>query len=288
MLPTFVLLCLSICAVWITDVGGADACRVRLWQPLFIAFIASGLYFGQLTWPAVLALAAIWACAETSMQLRPGSVTTALTVATLLLALALAVHLLPGFNNPLIASDLRLGAHSPPITQYASLDKGAAGLVLVAYYCRRVEGRAEWPAVAGTGLAAGVATSFVVVGPVAALGFIAPDPKLPHFALMWVAINLLLTCVAEEAFFRGVVQERLMRVFERSAHWRWVPLAVSSVLFGLVHAGGGIALIVGATLAGVGYGAAYGQTRRIEAAVLAHFTLNAVHFFGFTYPYAVR
>ena len=288
MLPTFVLLCLSICSVWLPDVGAADGRPVRLWQPLFIAFVASGLYFGQLTWPAVLALAATWVCAETSMRLGPGLVTTALTGATLLLALALAVHLLPGFNNPLIASDLRLGAHSPPITQYASLDKGTAGLLLVAYYCRRVKARAEWPAVAGTGLAAGAATSFVVVGLVAALGFITPDPKLSPFALMWVPINLLLTCVAEEAFFRGVVQERLMQAFERSSHRRWVPLAVSSVLFGLVHAGGGIALIVGAAVAGVGYGAAYGRTRRIEAAVLAHFTLNAVHFFGFTYPYAVR
>lgn len=288
MLPTFVLLCLSICAVWLPDVRTANGWRVRPWQPLFIAFLASGLYFGQLTWLATLALAATWACAEASMRLRPNSAATVLTAAALLLALALAVHLLPGFNNPLIAPDLRLGARSPPITQYASMDKGAAGLLLVAYYCRRVEVQTEWPAVVATGIAAGAATSFVVVGLVAALGFIAPDPKWPRFALMWVPINLLLTCVAEEAFFRGVVQERLIQVFEPSTRRRWLPLAVSSVLFGLVHAGGGIALVIGATVAGIGYGAAYGRTRRIEAAVLAHFTLNAVHFFGFTYPYAVR
>jgi hypothetical protein len=67
-----------------------------------------------------------------------------------------------------------------------------------------------------------------------------------------------------------------------------MPIAVTSVLFGLVHFAGGPLLIGAATLAGVGYGIAYARTRRIEAAVLAHFSLNAIHFLGFTYPYAVR
>ena len=288
MLPTFVLLCLSICAVWLPEVHAFKGWRVSPWQPLFVAFVASGLFFGHLTWSAALALAAVWACAEASIRLGPSLVATALTVTTLLLALALAVHDLPGFNNPLVAVDLRLSPDSPPITPYASFDKGAAGLLLVAYYCQRVKARSEWPAVIATGVAAGAATALVVVGLIAALGFIAPDPKLPGFALMSVPINLLLTCVAEEAFFRGVVQERLMRVIGPSSRWRWLPLAASSVLFGLAHAGGGIALAVAATVAGVGYGVAYGRTRRIEAAVLAHFMLNAVHFFGFTYPYVVR
>ena len=39
-----------------------------------------------------------------------------------------------------------------------------------------------------------------------------------------------------------------------------------------------------ATLAGVGYGVAYQRTRRIEAAMVVHFALNAVHLLLFTYP----
>jgi membrane protease YdiL (CAAX protease family) len=56
------------------------------------------------------------------------------------------------------------------------------------------------------------------------------------------------------------------------------------VLFGLAHAHGGPALVVLATFAGIGYGAAYQRSGRIEAAILAHFALNAAHFLMFTYP----
>ena len=43
-----------------------------------------------------------------------------------------------------------------------------------------------------------------------------------------------------------------------------------------------------ATVAGLGYSIAYAATRRVEAAVLAHFAVNATQFLGFTYPYLVR
>ena len=283
---TFILLCLAICAVWLPDVPLLGGLRLPAWQPVFVAFLASGLLHGELAWTAALALLIAWAAAEVSK--RTGRFAKVLTVAVWVVSFALAVHLIPGFSNPLVAAGLRLGAHSPPIMQYASLDKGAAGLILVAFYCQRVRAFSEWTNAAGKGLAIGIATAIIVVGAVAAFGVIAPDPKLPRFGLYWVPINLLLTCVAEESFFRGILQERLMRWTEATGRLRWLPIGVASVLFGLVHAGGGVALVVAAAIAGFGYGAAYAQSRRIESAVLAHFTLNAVHFFGFTYPYAVR
>jgi hypothetical protein len=39
-----------------------------------------------------------------------------------------------------------------------------------------------------------------------------------------------------------------------------------------------------ATIAGLGYGWIYQRTGRIEASILTHFALNAVHFFAFSYP----
>ena len=285
---TFILLCLTIGTIWLPDVPLPGGRRLPAWQPVFVAFLVSGLLHGELSWIAALALTITWAAAEVSQRTSAAQYASALTVAVWVMSLALAVHLIPGFNNPLVAAGLRLGAQSPPITQYASLDKGAAGLILIAFYCQRVRAFSEWPSVACKGLAIGTATSIIVVGIVAAFGVIAPDLKLPRFALYWIPINLLLTCVAEEAFFRGILQERLMRWTEASGRLRWLPICIASVLFGLVHAGGGIALVVAAAIAGFGYGAAYAQSRRIESAVLAHFTLNAVHFFGFTYPYAVR
>jgi membrane protease YdiL (CAAX protease family) len=238
-------------------------------------------------WPGLLALAALWVGAELSKRVDDQAARL-LVVATATLAVALAIHVVPGFNNPMVATDIRLSPNSAPMRQAtANFDKGAAGLILLAYYCRRVQRAADWPSVIGVGLAAGAVTSVVVIGAVALSGVVQPDLKLPRFALLWVPINLLLTCVLEEAFFRGLLQERMTTALAHRDHWRWLPLPLCSLLFGLAHAGGGPALIAAATLAGVGYGAAYAITRRIESAIVAHFSLNAIHFFAFTYPYAV-
>ena len=55
------------------------------------------------------------------------------------------------------------------------------------------------------------------------------------------------------------------------------------MLFGIAHAGGGAAMIVLATLAGIGYGLAAWRGG-IEAAVLTHFSVNALRFLLLTYP----
>jgi membrane protease YdiL (CAAX protease family) len=101
---------------------------------------------------------------------------------------------------------------------------------------------------------------------------------------------LLWTCVLEEGFFRGVVQERLAAwppIAARPA-LRALPVAVAAALFGLTHLPGGAVYAALAALAGLGYGWAYARTRRIEAAIAAHFTLNAAHFLTFSYPQLLR
>ena len=126
-----------------------------------------------------------------------------------------------------------------------------------------------------------------------AVGPIRYDPKLPAIAAAWMGVNLMLTCIFEETLFRGVIQHRLSSLVVRRPRWNWLPLNwlpvfAASVLFGLAHAGGGPVLVAVAAIAGLGYGIAYAITGRVEAAIVAHFTLNSIHFFGFTYPYAVR
>jgi len=135
------------------------------------------------------------------------------------------------------------------------------------------------------GLGVGLATSILVIGAVALTGAVRIDPKLPAIALQWMAVNLFLTCVLEESLFRGLLQDRLAARLASRQGGAWIALGVASLLFGLVHAGGGPLLILAASAAGAGYGTAYLLTWRMEAPLIAHFTLNTVHFLGFTYPY---
>ena len=136
------------------------------------------------------------------------------------------------------------------------------------------------------GFPAAVATAAVSIGIALAAGYVRFEPKWPGAAPAFLVANLLFTCVAEEAFFRGLVQERLMRLAEsrRQPAWNAIAIAVSTLLFGLAHAAGGATWMLVATVAGLGYSLVYARTRTIEGAILVHFLVNAAHFLGFTYP----
>jgi membrane protease YdiL (CAAX protease family) len=109
-------------------------------------------------------------------------------------------------------------------------------------------------------------------------------PKWAPLFLLFAPINLFSTCLSEEAFFRGFVQQELSLVGSRPALAAGVALTIGVILFGLAHFAGGLNYMIAASVAGLGYGWAFMRTRRIEAAMAVHFGVNAVHFLLFTYP----
>ncbi|MDB6126494.1 MAG: protease family (abortive protein) protein, partial [Verrucomicrobia bacterium] len=115
-------------------------------------------------------------------------------------------------------------------------------------------------------------------------GYVRFDPKFPAEAWLWMWANLFLTCLAEEAICRGLVQRQLQLAWQNFPGGRALALIVAATLFGLAHSSGGPMYVALATVAGLGYGWVYQRTGRIEASILTHFSLNAVHFFFFTYP----
>jgi membrane protease YdiL (CAAX protease family) len=287
MYPTYGLLFAAFIALYLPGVPIRAGRVVPPWQLLLLAAIASGLFQGVVSVFGALALAGLWAATFMAVEAQAPEVRRYARLASVLLAMALALHLIPGFTNLVVAQDVRLTDNSAAMTVKANFDKGAAGLLLLAYFCRRPDGR-EWPRVLSLGVVVGAATAALVIGLVAALGPIRFDPKWSPLALDWMPINLFLTCVFEEVLFRGLLQQSLSDALRHRPQLRWVPICVASLLFGIVHVAGGPALIAAAALAGFGYGSAYMLTGRIESAVISHFMLNAAHFFLFTYPYAAR
>lgn len=209
-------------------------------------------------------------------------------VLLVLLALATALHWLPGMQNPLLVDAQQLTPDAIPYTLYANFDKGWAGYcLLLALWPSQQQGdlwqcyrRGFWPVLPLTVIAAlGLALGF---------GLVLPAPKWPEFWLSFVACNLLLTCVAEEALFRGLLQrplrDSLIGRGVREATAVWVAITLVSLVFGLAHLAGGWAYACVAAVASLGYGWAYQRSGRIEVAVLTHFAVNLVHFSLLTYP----
>lgn len=280
---TFIPLGLAIIAAWLPPFF-VNGVAVPPWTTLFGLAVWVGVRGGVLEPVALVALALLCVFAAAAYFAPRGrGVVPALAAAAL--ALALALHLVPGFHAPKLFDGVRFSEDSLPFTSTLNFDKAAAGLLLLVAFCRPGEGAGARRTLAWT-LGGAVVTPIVAIGAAVLAGFTSLDPKWPEGAGVFLAANLLFTCVAEEAFFRGLIQERIARLAERTGQpiWRWVAIAVASALFGLAHAGGGPLYMLLAGIAGLGYGVVYAATRRIESAILVHFALNAVHFTGFAYP----
>jgi uncharacterized protein len=284
---TYILLGLAILAVWFPPVrvGG----RVLApWAFAFGAAVAVGLAGGVLSWPAILPLAAMaglarlesrWCRQGEGFGWRRG---IAGTLAGLL-ALALALHALPGFHNPRLLSAVTLSPGAPPFTQYLNFDKGAAGLFLL-LYCPRSARLTEILRWAQVTLAAAGLTTALVVGLALLLGHVGVDPKWPPLGGWLLATNLLFTCAPEEAFFRGLIQAPLAGAFRKVRFGAALAAVLSTVLFVLAHAPTDAVRGLLVALVGLGAASVFALSRRIEPAIFAHFTVNAVHLLLFTYP----
>lgn len=282
-LLAFLLLALALGSVWARPLTiGRHA--LPLWPLLFVMSMAWGLVAGVLEPAAIGALVLLAGLAYGCARAPRAWLRLAYGVLTGVLALALAMHKLPGFHNPLLMDGVVLSAGAAPFTLYANFDKGAVGLILLALLCRRAGSPAELGEVLRRTAPVLLLTIAVTLGFALAAGVVGVDLKLPRQTPLFIGINLLFTVVAEEAFFRGFLQARLAAALARFNWGPWLAVAVSALLFGAAHLGGGPRYGILAAIAGLGYAWAYQRTQRIEAAIVVHIALNAVHFIAFTYP----
>ncbi len=123
-----------------------------------------------------------------------------------------------------------------------------------------------------------------------ALDFLHPHASTPRpsMILTWVYIFIFIA-VPEELFFRAWVQNLLERRFESRLDpdfARKTALVITSVLFGFSHFNKRSVhfnwrYVVLATIAGIFYGRAWRENRRVPASAIAHTTVDAIWSFWF-------
>ena len=285
--PAFGALALAVLLLWV-PAPAVRGNRDWAWCAGLLVACVAGLASGVLDWRGVVATAAYLALAFGARASERAWLRVPLLVLTGLCAFLFALHRFPGFHNSVLADAVRVSAGAAPFTLHANFDTAVAGIVLMGVFCAPIRERGAWLPMLRRAAPVLVATLVVVLAVGTALGYVRPDVKWTPLAPWFLALNLLFTCVTEEAFFRGFILGGLARGMARWRYGTFVAVVVSTVLFGLAHARGGSALVVLAALAGLGYAAAYLRSGRIEGAILTHFALNAVHFIAFTYPSLVR
>lgn len=280
---TFVALVAAIIVQWVPRLS-------RAWPYLFSASLMSAALAGIVSAVGVLLIGAVIACLHVLARLDRASSPARLALqvvsvaAASVLALGVAIGWFPGFEKLVWYRDLRLTPDAAPFTLSLNYGKAAIGALIlgmvVPMYRRRDDGSRRLWRPLFTAMVIIVALSWLSV----TLGYTRLTPKWDALFWPWAAVNLLFVCVAEEAFFRGFLQNYFTRWLASTRHGEIIAWLTASFLFGVAHAGSGAQMMLLAGLAGLGYGWIYLQTRSLGATVLTHFSLNATHFLLLTYP----
>ncbi len=257
----------------------------RYHQPLAAALlvlsIASALWVGLVEWVVVIPLSLLYGvawCAANLAASLPRYVALLLTVG---LAFALATHKLPGFHGQLWLDAVQFSEHSRPFTLIANLDKPWVGAIILLAFAPFSRGTFS-PAMCGL-WSLGGAVALILVGILLGVPI---EPKWQPAIGVFLLHNLFLTCVAEEAFFRLLIQSPLYATLKS---WRWgasVSIVMVSLLFGAVHFRTGVPWDVLAlvTLGGCVYATVFHVTRSVHWAIATHFLTNALHVLLLRYP----
>lgn len=281
---TFGLLALAICSVWIQPQGTGNRLRIAPWMGFFAASIASGFFVGYLQWQAVVALASFVLVSHVAATTTHNVPKVVMRVLMGVMVLALYMHRFPGFKDATLVADMTVSMDARPFTHSANFGAISTGLILLALFCKPVRNAGEWRATVRQSIPIGISMLVCVLGLGMALGLLRVDVKASSYTAIYLVTNWLFTCVAEEAFFRGFIQEQLTQAMSGWRIGAYLAAFSSAILFGIAHAKGGPNLILLASIAGLFNAYAYLKTRRVEASILTHFMLNAIHFVGFSYP----
>jgi len=249
---------------------------------LLILGYSAALANGQLGFQAAIPVALLILAAYAVRPNRKMHVRYTGHALFIVLAIALSMHWLPGFHNPRVIGPERFTPDAVPFKMYLNLDKPLIGfwLLLVLPW---IQPRHELRASLISGIGGLLITTAACLAVAALLGLVTWAPKWPSASWLWLPNNLLLVTFTEEALFRGYLQGGLSRLLKQRSYGDALALCTAAVLFGLAHISGGWQWLVVGSVAGIGYGLAY-RFGGLRAAVLAHFGLNVLHFFLFTYP----
>lgn len=280
--------------------------RVSLWLPLLVCSLILAVWFNYLSGYALLAIVGYILLAQASTKLVTRKVYWlygCAIVGLLVMSLALALHIVPGFNNPLLLDNVFLGQHSTiPFSLHANYDKGIVGIALLSLLMtarnahegghfvssvwlndvRDYPKRPRYLLLALPLICLSINTLAFAFG-------LPLDIKFDASILLFFWCNFLFSCVAEEAFFRLLIQDNIAMVCRQLFRARVasaLAVGVSAMLFLLAHAGGITqveqGILIG--LAGVFYAWTYGRTGSLGCAIGVHFGVNAIHIAFLRYP----
>lgn len=258
----FVFLSCSLLSIWIRR-------EPKIWGTLLFLSIISGMIAGHITGVGlvfILLLTLLW-------WLYDRKPNVALFIALVCLSMSFKLRLLPGYDPYFITPKFAIGLDNPLI-----------GLFPLALLVPLAKDGSDW-----RGVIKGIIFGCVGIAILALLATISGatqwDFKLPPNMGERLFSNLILTCIPEEGFFRGFVQNTLANYFKNIKLGKALALILASLLFAVSHIfwSPNLGNLLFTFFAGLLYGGVYWYSKKIESAIICHFLLNLIHMTFFAY-----
>ncbi|CDL83131.1 CPBP family intramembrane glutamic endopeptidase [Xenorhabdus szentirmaii] len=247
--------------------------------------VIAGISTNILAYPAIITLIAITILGLTHCYCKKHTyckkraIFSILTESLLFIScILLFIHYLPGFDNLKYLDKVQAGPLSAPFSMYFNFDKALLPFILL---CCLPTLFMRTPVVNAPphGWSLLIVSIPALLSLATALGGLSVELHLPDWLSAFIVANLFFVSLAEEALFRGYIQQKLSQKMNP-----YLALAITALLFGGAHFAGGILMVIFATLAGLVYGLSWMWSGRLWTAVAFHFTLNLIHLLFFTYP----
>ncbi len=195
----------------------------------------------------------------------------------------IATYRPPNFDYPLIFSVPFLHPEGAPFHLYVNLSKAFAGLLVISFlwvrYKKSLSAKSVTSAliVIASGMVAVILSAHWLLG----LPWVL---KFPEVTFYFIAVNLFVTCMSEEAFFRLLLQDEIASWFDNARFKVLVPAVIASLLFACAHHPALDAFFLVYAVAGLAYALVYAMTRSFIAAIAVHGGVNIAHFLLLPYP----
>ncbi|KML19420.1 CAAX protease [Leclercia adecarboxylata] len=254
----------------------------KLSVALLVVTAIIGGYTQILDWRAIAFLAVLAFIAGIYYKFSDKTLRTILEILLLLTSVGLMLHLIPGFHNIRVLDGVRIGPESAPFTMYYNFDKALVPFVLLICMKSLFTTGTRPHTKPSSWLMLAVAVPVLLMVAVVT-GGLKIELHRPEWLFQFLLANIFFVSLAEEALFRGYLQQRLSSVMHPM-----LALIIASVLFGGLHYPGGSLMVIFATLAGLIYGLAWMLSGRLWVAVMFHAGLNLCHLLFFTFPVLQR
>jgi uncharacterized protein len=245
-----------------------------------ILFLAGVLQFIGVCFILLLLVAMLLACHKNI----PFLIRAAFAVIATIGFFGFSLGLIPGFIKTLVVDKVLMGHSTQPFSMNIGYAKGVMGMLMLLVWIKAEANFSELMMKIFRSLRTmiGLVVLFLAFAATAGFSF---DPKWYWFTPYFLIANLCLTVVAEEVFFRSIMQQKIMEwLTQHTKFAELIALLSVSIFFGLLHLGGGLTYAALATLAGIMYGWLYWRYQSIHSAILCHFLVNMLHFIFLQYP----